>query len=200
VVAFAEALESRRARRVLDLGCGTGRHVVYLAQRGFQVCGTDISETGLAATRQWLAAEHLAAHLHLADMTALPYPEARFDAVISIYVIYHNTLGNIQRTVAEIGRVLRPSGQALLTLMSTRGHRYGQGQEIEPGTFLPESGPDAGLPHHFFDESGARALLAAFHQIELHLDEHEETEEDGSTHRHSHWVAVVEKKTSELAR
>lgn len=200
VVAFAETLRERGAQRLLDLGCGTGRHVVHLAQGGFQVCATDISETGLAATWQWLAAEGLAAHLHLADMTALPYPDALFDAVISIYVIYHNTLSNIQRTVAEIERVLRPGGWALLTLISTRGHRYGQGQKIEPGTFLPESGSDAGLPHHFFDESGARALLAAFDLIELYLDEDEETEEDGSTHRHSHWVAIVERKTSELAR
>jgi len=200
VVAFAETLRQRGAQGVLDLGCGAGRHVVYLAQLGFRVCGVDISVTGLAATRQWLADKHLTAHLHLSDMTALPYPEAHFDGVISLYVIYHNPLANIQRTAAEIERVLRPGGQALLSLISTRGHRYGQGREIEPDTFLPESGPDANLPHHFFDESGARALLAAFCLVELHLDEHEETQEDGRSHRHSHWVAIVEKKTSELAR
>ena len=200
VVAFADVLRPRGAQAVLDLGCGAGRHVIYLTQLGFRVCGTDISETGLGATRAWLAAEKLTAHLHLSDMTALPHPDAHFDAVISMYVIYHNPLGNIQRTVAEIERVLRPGGRALLTLISTRGYRYGQGQEIEPDTFLPETGPDTGHPHHFCDEACARALLASFDLTELYLDENEEILADGSSRRHSHWVAVVEKRAAPAAR
>lgn len=198
VVGFAEALRPRGAQQVLDLGCGAGRHTVYLAQLGFHVYATDISVTGLIAAQAWLAAEHLSADLHLADMSAIPHPDDHFHAVISMYVIYHNTLANIQRTVAEMkGRVsnppLRPGGQALLTLISTRGYRYGQGQEIEPDTFLPDRGPDSGQPHHFFDEASARALLARFDVTQLYLDDNEEVLEDGRSRRHSHWLAVVEK-------
>ena len=52
VVRFAKLLKERGLRRVLDLGCGAGRHLVYLAKEGFEVYGTDISETGLEYARQ----------------------------------------------------------------------------------------------------------------------------------------------------
>jgi len=193
VISFAEALRRRGARQVLDLGCGAGRHVVYLARHGYSVCATDISTTGITVARQRLRAEHLPATLHLSDMTALPLSSGSVDAVISLSVIYHNRLGAVQRTVAEIGRVLRPAGLALLTLISTRGYRYGEGHQIEPDTYLPTTGPDTGLPHHFFDEARARSLLHGFEVTELTLDEHEEVAEDGSALRHSHWVCIVEK-------
>jgi SAM-dependent methyltransferase len=197
VVAFAEALRQRGVRRVLDLGCGAGRHAIYLARKGYDVCATDISATGLIATRDWLATEGLSAGLHLSDMTSLAVADESVDALLTLYVIYHNRLGDIRRTVAEIERILRPGAVALLTLISTRSYRFGQGREIEPGTFIPTTGPDAGLPHHFFDQEGARSLLARFSVSELALDEHEEAAENGRALLHSHWVCLVEKGSQE---
>lgn len=54
-------LQDRGASTVLDLGSGTGRHVVYLAGSGFSVFGLDNSAQGMEATRQWLTAEGRAA-------------------------------------------------------------------------------------------------------------------------------------------
>jgi len=52
VVQFTEILKNKHAKRVLDLGCGTGRHVVYFAKQGFETHGIDISETGLKKTKK----------------------------------------------------------------------------------------------------------------------------------------------------
>ena len=41
-----------KCKRVLDLGCGTGRHTLFLAQNNFEVYGTDISQTAIDSTRQ----------------------------------------------------------------------------------------------------------------------------------------------------
>ena len=193
VVAFVEVLRERRAETVLDLGCGAGRHVVYLTHLGFRVIGADNSPTGLSVTRHRLAGRNLLADLHLCDITAIPLADSSMDAVITLYVIYHNCLEGIQRTVGEIGRVLRPGGLLLVSLMSQRGYRYGQGEEVEQDTFLPTIGPDAGLPHHFFDAGGVRSLMESFHVSRLFLDEHEEQLDDGRTLLHSHWVCVAEK-------
>ena len=56
---------------LLDLGCGTGRHVVHFARRGFAVTGVDLSPHMLALTRQKLAADGLNAQLIEADMLDL---------------------------------------------------------------------------------------------------------------------------------
>ena len=97
-------------RRVLDLGCGAGRHLVYLARQGFEMYGTDIDPHGLARARSWLEQEGLPAHLAVADMEALPFPDDFFDAVVSMYVIHHNLMDGIRRTVAGVRRALRPRG------------------------------------------------------------------------------------------
>jgi SAM-dependent methyltransferase len=123
VADFALALCDAGAESVLDLGCGAGRHTILLARQGFRVCSMDVSEYGLESTRRWLAAEKLSAWLQLADMTSLPYPDSTFDAVLSLHVIYHNVLERIERTAAEIHRVLRPGGHVLLSLISTRSYR-----------------------------------------------------------------------------
>ena len=50
---LSRILKDREARTVLDLGRGTGRHVVCLAKRGFSVFGLDSSAEGIRATRGW---------------------------------------------------------------------------------------------------------------------------------------------------
>jgi SAM-dependent methyltransferase len=195
VLNFAAELKRRGAQRVLDLGCGAGRHTVYLARAGFEVCGTDISPRGLDYTRAWLNREGLHADLQLSDMTVIPYPDNYFDAVVSMYVIHHNTLDNIRRCVAEMHRTLRAGGRALLTVHGKSGSRYGTGTQLEPDTFIPASGADSGVPHHFFGEQGLRDLFAQFTIVELFPLEWQEIQ--GGPHgRHTHYALVVEKPVS----
>lgn len=47
-------LKEKKERKVLDLGCGTGRHIVYFAKRGFDVYGIDISPQAIKLTKSWL--------------------------------------------------------------------------------------------------------------------------------------------------
>jgi len=52
VVATAERLTAEGRKRVLDIGCGLGRHAVYLAERGFEVTATDNAPAAIAACRR----------------------------------------------------------------------------------------------------------------------------------------------------
>jgi ubiquinone/menaquinone biosynthesis C-methylase UbiE len=189
VVAFASTLRERGARRVLDLGCGAGRHTVYLARQGFEVYATDIAENGLAHTREWLAREKLSAELKQSDISQIPHPAGFFDAVISIYVIYHKTFACMQQAVAEIHRVLKPNGLALISLQSRRGWRYRQGKEIEPDTFILSEGADAGVPHHYSDLAEIADLFEHFAIRKIEQEERFE-----GSRRHSHWQVLVEKE------
>jgi cyclopropane fatty-acyl-phospholipid synthase-like methyltransferase len=87
---IAKTLEERRAERLLDLGSGTGRHVVYFARRGLSVWGLDNSLEALRAAEAWLSDEGLHATLVEQSMLdPLPFKDGFFDAVISIQVIHH---------------------------------------------------------------------------------------------------------------
>lgn len=192
VVDFARLLKARSSRRVLDLGCGTGRHLIYLAQEGCEAFGIDISPTGLEHARRWLQEEKLSAGLVQADMAAIPYADGFFDGAISIHVIYHGTLQHMRAAICEILRVLKPSGLALLTFQSRRGYRYGRGTELEPHTFIPDTGIDASVPHHFSDREELEDLLQSFAILNIRLAE----EVSPRGHLSSHWEVLAAKPMS----
>ena len=52
VLTAIELFHKEHVKKVLDLGCGTGRHSILLAEKGFEVTATDISEKGIEVTMQ----------------------------------------------------------------------------------------------------------------------------------------------------
>ena len=164
---IAGRLASRACQRVLDLGCGNGRHLVALALRGFSVAGLDISLSGLRLARAWLEEEGLEAGLVCAD-TRLPLPlmARAFDGLLATQVIHHALLAEVRVSLAEIWRVLVPGGIAFVSVAG-RTHVDEHYEQIEPGTFLPLDGMEQGLPHHIFSEREFRHELGAFRILEL---------------------------------
>lgn len=191
VVRFAKLLKERGLRRVLDLGCGAGRHLAFLAKEGFEVVGLDSSPVALELSHRRLEEEGLIAQAELirADMTKIPYPDGSFDAAIAIAAIYHGTLSQVRQAVSEIHRVLRPGGWALIEFKSKRSYRYGKGQEIEPDTFIADSGGDAGIPHHYSDRAEVEQFTRDFI---LHEINHMEQIFEGK-YRSARWEVWLEK-------
>ena len=172
VIRFAKLLKEKGLRKVLDLGCGAGRHLVFLAKEGFEVIGLDSSPVALEFSRERLEEEGLKAELVQADMTKIPYPDSFFDAAIAIAAIYHGTLSKMRQAVSEIYRVLRPGGWTLIEFKSKRSYRYGKGRKIEPDTFIAETGGDAGIPHHYSDREEVEQLTREFILHELnHMEQ-----------------------------
>jgi 2-polyprenyl-3-methyl-5-hydroxy-6-metoxy-1,4-benzoquinol methylase len=91
--------KDKRVKRVLDLGCGIGRHIKYLAQRGFEVYGIDGAKKAIEITAQILQKSHLRAKLRVGDMfERLPYKNSFFDAIISIQVLHHEVEEKIKKS------------------------------------------------------------------------------------------------------
>jgi SAM-dependent methyltransferase len=170
IARLAARLADLRGQRVLDLGSGTGRHLVQFARLGFSAFGLDDSPEGTRLARQWLASERLAADVRVGSMhDPLPYADAFFDAVIAVQVIHHARLSAIRRLVGEIARVLRPGGLVFVTVPALR-NQASSFEEIEPGTFLPLDGPEKGLPHHYFSAEELRELFGGFDVDDIHVD------------------------------
>jgi len=100
--------------RILEVGSGTGFITSILAELGFAVDGIDLSAEMLALAAKNLAADGLDQHVTLAcgDAEALDVAEARFDAVVSRWVLW--TLPRPARAIAEMARVVKPGGLVVL--------------------------------------------------------------------------------------
>ncbi|MFX1581660.1 MAG: class I SAM-dependent methyltransferase [Promethearchaeota archaeon] len=171
---IAYQFKAHGIKHVLDHGCGSGRHTVFLAQQGFEVYSLDIAPSGLHSTFQKLAALGFTNNTTLADVLHLPFQDHSFDAIISIRVIHHNRIAVIQHYVEEMWRVLRLHGFIWVTVPVPRGHGSKDGQEIEPGTWVPTQGIEKGLPHHLFTEAELRNLFQHFkiHALQIYSLSH----------------------------
>ncbi len=104
------------AGKILDVGCGPGRLSMHLANAtsGLTVTGIDISPDMIELAKQRAGGSILTRRLdfQVADVCDLPFPENEFDLVVSTLSMHH--WPDPVRGLAEIRRVLKPTGQAYI--------------------------------------------------------------------------------------
>ena len=177
--------------KVLDHGCGAGRHTVYLAEKGYNTYGVDISSKGLEIVRQRLASKCLKTDLKQGSIYELPYPSHYFEAVVSVGVLDHILFKNAKVAISEISRVLKAKGLLYLTLRSSRDTGCGQGEEIERNTFMIPEDAEAGIPQHFYTKEEIMELLQNF-QVE-HIEANERLIGEFLSTIYSRWVIIAQR-------
>jgi tellurite methyltransferase len=170
VLGLIPELKARGARSALDLGCGVGRHALYLAAEGFSVEAIDGSAAGIAVARAAAEAKGLSLGLRQGAIDELPFADGAFDFVLSWNVIYHGTLGDVGRRLAEIWRVLKPGGLYQGTMLSTRNANYGEGRAVAPDTFVIDGAEEKSHAHYYCDAARLVALFAGFELLSLNQD------------------------------
>ena len=101
----------RPVANVLDIACGTGPHLVRLAERGYRMSGLDLSERNVAFLAERLGAKGLTARLQVGDMARFTVP-ARVDAAICMQDSQGHLLTNdeLLAHLRCVARALRPGG------------------------------------------------------------------------------------------
>lgn len=150
----AKIFASSNSRVILDLGCGTGRDSLYLANSGLEVIGLDAAHSGLLLAQKRDDASEIKSSWIESDSRSLPVSDSIFDGVYC-FGLLHEFVGvsaenAVAKTMDEIHRVLKTSGVAIIAVSA--------------------GDPRKGLPHvQNFSESMFDTITAKFHSVEKNL-------------------------------
>jgi SAM-dependent methyltransferase len=119
--------------RAIDLGCGTGDNVIYLAQQGFDASGVDISPRAIAKARRKAQVVGVSPTFLVGDVTDLTRVEGPFDLVVDNGCL-HSLFSSAAREayVQTLLRLTRPGSRYWLRCFVRRG-RFGSGGTVAPG-------------------------------------------------------------------
>ena len=106
--AFIKRLDLKPGMKVLDVACGTGNLAIPAARMGATVTGVDIAANSVEQARQNAKAEGLSAKFDEGDAEALPYDDASFDAVVTMFGAMFAPRPEL--VASELKRVCRPGG------------------------------------------------------------------------------------------
>lgn len=189
---FKLPVTERKKIRILDLGCGPGRHVIFLAQEDFKAYGIEASSSAVRLCRAKLKELRLSAQVKIGDFVSLPYPNNYFDAVIDCASIQHNKIASIRKIAKQVRRVLKKGGELFSVVRTDKDYGYGAARKIEPGTFTDYDAFDlkgVGLVH-FFSKKDIDSLCGCFKKYSY---EYTERSFGNRTKKITHWVIRAEK-------
>ncbi|EAJ9404882.1 class I SAM-dependent methyltransferase [Campylobacter jejuni] len=160
--------------KILDLGCGAGRHVKFLVENGFKAFGVDYSENGIKATQELLKTYNLQADLKVSSVDDIPYEDESFDGLLCYGVLYYNSKEVIEKAAKEIYRVLKKDGVAYIVVRSIKDYRYLNNEKISKyEVFVNENDisksafKENGMKMYFFDKDEVKRVFSNFRQIEI---------------------------------
>jgi 2-polyprenyl-3-methyl-5-hydroxy-6-metoxy-1,4-benzoquinol methylase len=115
-----EEIGKNRTLKILDIGCGTGRHSIELTKRGYHVTGIDLSDSQLEKAREKAAMQNLKIVFHKQDARNLPFKD-EFDVAIMLcegsFPLMETDEMNHQILV-NAGKSLRPGGKLIFTTLN----------------------------------------------------------------------------------
>ncbi len=184
------------AKRILEIGCGAGRHVYFFRLMGLDVAGTDVAFSAIDFTRRRLEKDGLVqgVELRVADATQIAYPDNSFDGVLAWRFLHVLSPNDARKCIKEIFRLVRPGGKVLLGTRSPRSTNYeliqaGKGADSD---FDYQSGQlsDRAVRDTYFSRQELTNLFAEFQDVEI---EHMEWTRNNETFREAYWAVTATK-------
>lgn len=187
------------AQRVLEIGCGAGRHVYFFRLMGLDVVGTDVAHSAIDFTRRRLEKDGLmeGVELQAADATQIPYPDNSFDGILAWRFLHVLSPLQAQKCISEIYRLLKPGGKVLLGTRSPRSTNYElirSGRKAD-ADFDYRSGQlsERAVQDTYFSRRELEVLFGPFQDVEI---EHIEWTRNNETFRAAYWAVIATKPAS----
>jgi len=159
---ITDLFQQENVKTVLDLGCGMGRHSIYLAKRGFIVTATDISPKGTQITAQKAQLQGLAITTVCHDFRNISFENDSFDAVLCVWTSGHGLKDDMIKNANEMLRVVKQGGMIFIDYVSKKDSNYGRGTPIEKDTFINNTPGEEDIPHHYTDAEELSEIYSGY--------------------------------------
>lgn len=167
-----------RTLHYLEMGCGAGSNLLWLADKGLTVSGIDIAAGALALARQRLGRAGVGDRVRQlleGTVDATPFTDESFDGIVEACVLQHLDRAARLRAFAEVGRLLKTGG-VFVGYMLDAGHstflaKRGEQLQDDPGSVYLNDGSsklhltNIGLAH-FFTRDELLELLSGFSLVD----------------------------------
>ena len=140
--------------KALDLGCGNGKTVSTLIDDGYEVTGVDFSEVAIDSCMKNFPDFVFI----VSSVTDLPLEDSSFDYVTAVHVLEHLDDGELEKTVSEIRRVLKPSGYVFVRAFTENDMRSKDRQKGE-------------IFYRFYDMASLEKAFSGFETVSSELKE-----------------------------
>lgn len=121
----------RPGTAVLDVGCGAGSNLLFLARHGYEAHGIDLSPGAIHAARARARSEGLTVGAQTGDALALDFADRRFGGLVDIGCFHTLPVRRRKDYASEVARVLRPGGAFVLSWVA-REHTADRGPAHRP--------------------------------------------------------------------
>jgi SAM-dependent methyltransferase len=185
----------REEVHLLEVGCGAGANVWYMARERFAVHGVDGSSSAIRKANKRLQDEKLKADLRVGDITqvkSLFASSLLFDGIVDVCCLQCNRLKVVDQVIGDCWQMLKPGGKFFTMLLAEGSYGSQLGEEVEPGSVVNISaGPLKGMGlNHFFTLQEVHDLFRAYCEVRIEyslwsLNNMQET--------FKHWIVVATK-------
>lgn len=158
---IAEELNKSGAKRVLDLGCGSGWLAVYLARQGFEVVGVDVSAQAINLANTWARQEDLKISFEVGDASQLQYQAGSFDAVVANSIFEHFPIKQAQVLTDKVNSMLKVGG-VFVGCFDKVGGGPGEYYTLEDGTHVYTDKARKGMMLRRYELEELQDLFKAF--------------------------------------
>jgi SAM-dependent methyltransferase len=162
---ITDELNKNGAKKVLDLGCGSGWLAVYLARQGFEVVGVDVSAQAINLANTWASQEDLKISFDVADASQLQYQAGSFDAVVANSIFEHFPIKQAQQLTDKVNSMLKDDG-VFIGCFDKVGGGPGEYYTLEDGTHVYTDKARKGMMLRRYELAELQDLFKAFKAME----------------------------------
>ena len=196
----------RTKKKILDLGCGCGRHMVLLCKFGFQSYGLDGSSFAVQYTKDLLKDQRLSADIRLGRITQLPYVGETFDGIIEHATLVNNSWEDILKALEEAHRVLKKGGMGFFLLKRIEDCAFLKKKKVGPNDYLIEESvylsktvrkDKKPLLFHAFSKKDLKLMFKDFSRVRVHTWDTSfkalDMDEIPGRRRTAYWIVLAQK-------
>lgn len=191
---FANIWKNSGKTRVLDLGCGVGRHSMLFYDYGFKVTACDITPYAINYLKNWQKERGINFDVIECDMLNMPFKNNSFDCIYAYHVLSHTNLEGFKKLFDKIYDILDTNGEIYFDVLSKKCWLYQDSgyPKMDSNTILSQDIHELDVPHICFDYDELTHILKRFEIVEI--KEVHQIKTDKLDNKEIHFYTLLRKK------